>query len=594
MAKDVFNQSSNFICDPSEFLSNLAEDSIKQLNDFIKSIQGTNLLNNPIVKAALNKIINSASTLRNLAIMEALDQEFGGLGSITDIVEDITGFVAAAMTFDTQMKLAMYALLANSLEGYITSRVSILSELSTLLSSVDRFLSTWDNINLRSIEREKLEKSTGYVKTALGYIKKASDAYSSEGKSPNRFYKKATANMDSATKALEQKAPITSTNEFTKYWKDWWAQREKQFIKFTENSLKIMNLLPADKAYLDKLVNKWDSIYILAATASIEEISSNNKTPFSQDWLSKTYEDLFNKNELISTNDNVRDYVKEIAELDFTWESLTDFAKASENFVEKWKNEIESLYNNMSKTLSENNDEVELAAKNSTYILETKGIYLGMSSTNSAVREYDNLTQDIQSVQTLVNICKNYPDKDKLSADLIPQAILSSYLSIFTGFTSPGGIRNSRILIGNIKRQISSAIAYDTKILNAINNFRILDNELIQAALRLYELASPQIKEALSAISKFSMSNAMDALRFSKIAAQLPGDVANLEFGNICGEEAVSGEIPEDLMTANLKFDVFQYQQLKQFKEMAGNSYYLDPYAYESDYDGVQYRGNIK
>jgi hypothetical protein len=597
LAINISNPAVSYICNPTEYLSQLQEQLTQQLDSFIKYLKNADLFENPIIIATLNKLIGSVSTFTVDQIMEQLEKEFGGFGSLVDIFEDLTSMVAALLTFDAQIKLAMYALLLSSLEEYLKERIETLTELNKLFTEVDAFLRNWDTVEIASNEYGKLKNAELQIRKALANLSRAEKILAEQNKNASVPYKQATGNVNNASKQLETRPEISNSNELAKYWKDWWETKQQEFIAFAENSLKIMNAVPADRAILNKLMTNWDSIYILTSKAIAEEVISGGKSPFNQQWLTSTAGNIFGANKLIPANESVRNMVGEISNLDATWEGMVDYAKSNESFIEKWRKEVEDLHGDMVSSLEEKPNEILLAAKNATFLLQTRAIGLGMSTTDATVREYDNLTKDFDQLQKIIIMCQEYPEEGDHVAETLPDLILESYQKIFAGFASKGGTREARVHIGNIKRQITSAITYDTKFYNELKNYNVLDNSLVQTALLLYNQIMGQVNSVLTLINKNNIAQALNALKFAEAGLGLVStaikNISNFDLSvlNICGKDAIEGEAAETRSEATMALNSFQYQKIRQNIEAAKNQALFDPHLAASMTEGIDYRG---
>lgn len=579
-----------FLCNTTEYWKKLGDDIVFKYDAFLKFLEQDDfLLNNPIFAASLSKMVGSAFTIVSDTLIDAVETQLdSALGSLSDIVKDVAGLIAAAMTFDAQMKLAMYTLLITTLELKLEKRMSTLSEISLLLGEVDRFLAGWDLGNLKEAQRAKLEEAERLVNRAAGQLNRAQRILREQGKNPLQPFLTASGQIASAAKALETR-PHFEDIEIIKYYQDWWKRKQNEFVLFADNSLKIMQALPADQVVMNRLLGSWDAVSRLTTSyLAVEKVTSGGNA-FDLEWFSETGKNLFGQEHLVPLNTQVRDMVEEIAELEVTWDRMAEVAKTEDGFIEKWKKELESIHDNMIDTLKKDDGELVLTAKNGVFLMQLNALQLGMKATTPTLQVFQDILTDFDQVREVVNICKVYPeDNGDHLAEKAADLILKSYEKIFLGFAGASSIREARTQIGDIQRMITKSLVEDGRLLAACKRFSIMDDFLVSEALKLFGAYNNSIQEALSIVGKVEIAASLAAYHFSAASISLAAaSIPELSWPSwplsLCGKEYYEGEDPVPAVEGDLNQGMAGIAKAKSSLYLATSNYHSDPIKAEGE-----------
>ena len=502
-------------CNPADLISQLEKDLERELGEFSNTLKNSRIWGNPLITAGISQILGTASTFFSTGLIEGLLEN----DIVAEIIERAQDYVSVALTSVPQMKLAATYLLVQNLKSDLQNRVDVLDTLHKKLAEMDRFIRAWDYYEIANFELKKLRQSERYMKSAKAEMKRSYKMFLAFKRFSSSSYNASVADVKSAGDALEIRYIDPNRPDLFVYWKKWWDKVQEDLIKFAENSLDVLSLLPADKKILDDVFPEWVSITALLSLRFVQEATNEGQSAtWLQDFAKREINRVFKGKELIPINKTIRKTLEEISDLDSTWDEMKEFAGNLSTEIERNLEEISIIHEQMiNDAYVAIPSEVKLAAKNAMYLAQLRGLYTNLLIKKEIVTEYDDLLSDFIALERLITEARQYPEYGEHPAETVADLILASYEAIIFGFFSEGGSRQALIKIGNVKRRINIALQNDQYLIGICNQFNVLDNALVSEALKIYNNNIGDVKNLLEQIGNTPALNALIALDFTGV-----------------------------------------------------------------------------
>jgi hypothetical protein len=571
-------------CDPADLVSQLEKDLERELGEFSNTLKNSRIWGNPLITAGISQILGTASTFFTTGLITGLLEN----DIVAEAIERAQDYVSVALTSVPQMKLAATYLLVQNLKSDLQNRVNVLNTLYDKLSDMDRFIRAWDYYEVANFELRKLRKSERYMKKAKAEMKRSYKMFLTFQRFSSSSYNASVANVKSAGDSLEIRYVDPNRPDLFVYWKKWWDKVQDDLIKFAEDSLDVLSLLPADKKIIEDVFPEWVSIQVLLSLRFIEETTNEGQSAtWLQDFAKREINRVFKAKELIPVNKTIRKTLEEISDLDTTWDGMKEFAGNLSTEIEKNLEEISIIQEQMeTDAYVAIPSEVKLAAKNAMYLTQLRVLYTKLLVKKEIVTEYDDLLSDFIGLERLVTEARRYPKYGEHPAETVADLILASYEAIIFGFFSEGGSRQALIKIGNVKRRLDLALKNDQYLIGVCNQFNALDNALVSEALKIYNNNIGNVTNLLEQLGNTPALNALIELDFTGFKDTL---WPKRDDGNRCAGKKAIGDLAE----SRAEMDLRQNQRKLNYTQalIKKMDWIKDPLAAIKDYFGLDMLG---